>query len=210
MYIYIYTRVSSFLRVGRFFTWTTIYIAFQQPNCLHLSLPHCCSSPSRGFWSPWRWRGCSSSRCCCSSPRLRWSPYSLTAYFPTSWPHPWWWRGCSSSRCCCSSPRLRWSSYSLTVCFPSSWPHPPAPVLVLSSPLHPLVFLPCLHGGKVDLSGYLYGEVFLSYEIFYGRCLSTTNYTMEVWPHWRQAPPWWLGSFTSKRNRIYTLRWVIL
>jgi hypothetical protein len=25
------------------------------------------------------------------------------------------------------------------------------------------------HGGKVDLSGYLYGEVFLGYEILYGR-----------------------------------------
>jgi hypothetical protein len=43
------------------------------------------------------------------------------------------------------------------------------PILVLSSPLHPLAFLPCLHGGKVDLNAYLYDEVFLGYEILHGR-----------------------------------------
>ena len=43
------------------------------------------------------------------------------------------------------------------------------PHLVLPSPLHPLAFLPCLHGNKVDLNGHLYGEMFLGYEILYGR-----------------------------------------
>jgi hypothetical protein len=47
--------------------------------------------------------------------------------------------------------------------------HSLTPVLVLPSPLHPLTILPCLHSGKVDLSGHLYGEVFLGYEILYGR-----------------------------------------
>jgi hypothetical protein len=41
-------------------------------------------------------------------------------------------------------------------------------------------------------------------------CLSTMNYTLEVWPHWWQAPPWWSGSFIGKRHRICTLRWVLL
>ena len=43
------------------------------------------------------------------------------------------------------------------------------PHLVLPSPLHPLAFLPCLHGGKVDVSGHLYGEVFHGYKILYGQ-----------------------------------------
>ena len=30
-------------------------------------------------------------------------------------------------------------------------------------------FLPYIHGGKVDLSGHIYGEMFLGYEIFHGR-----------------------------------------
>jgi hypothetical protein len=37
------------------------------------------------------------------------------------------------------------------------------PCFFLSSPLHPLAFLPRLHGGKVDLSGHLLG-----YEILHG------------------------------------------
>jgi hypothetical protein len=44
----------------------------------------------------------------------------------------------------------------------------PMPVLFLPSPLHPLVFMSCLHGGKVDLNGHLYGEVSLDYEILHG------------------------------------------
>jgi hypothetical protein len=47
--------------------------------------------------------------------------------------------------------------------------HSPTSVLVLPSPLHPFAFLPCLHGGKVGLSGHLYGEVFLDYEILHGQ-----------------------------------------
>ena len=43
------------------------------------------------------------------------------------------------------------------------------PILVLPLPLHPLAFLPCLHGDKVALSGHLYDEVFLGYEILHGR-----------------------------------------
>jgi hypothetical protein len=41
--------------------------------------------------------------------------------------------------------------------------------LIPPSPLHPLASLPCLHGGRVDLSGHLYDEVFLGYEILYGQ-----------------------------------------
>jgi hypothetical protein len=43
------------------------------------------------------------------------------------------------------------------------------PVLVLPSPLHLFAFLPCLHVSEVDLSGHLYGGVFLGYEILHGR-----------------------------------------
>ena len=42
------------------------------------------------------------------------------------------------------------------------------PILFLLSQLHLPAFLPCLHGSIVDLSGYLYGEMFLSYEILHG------------------------------------------
>ena len=46
----------------------------------------------------------------------------------------------------------------------------PAACPSLFFPHHcPLAFLPCLHGGKVDLSGHLYGEVFLGYEILHSR-----------------------------------------
>ena len=62
--------------------------------------------------------------------------------------------------------RLLVSPYSLDTSFP---PSRPAPVLALPSSLHPLAFLPRLHGGQVDLSGHLYGEVFLGYEILHGR-----------------------------------------
>ena len=69
--------------------------------------------------------------------------------------------------------RLLISSTPLTALLPhcllSSLVAPPAPILVLPSPLHPIAFLPCLHGGKVDLSGHLYGEVFLGYEILHSR-----------------------------------------
>jgi hypothetical protein len=42
------------------------------------------------------------------------------------------------------------------------------PILFLPSLLHQLAFLPCLHGGKVDLSEHLYGEVSLGYEFLHG------------------------------------------
>jgi hypothetical protein len=75
--------------------------------------------------------------------------------------------GLDPTRCGCSSAQRYWPPYSLTAYFTSSRARRPALVLVLSSLLHPLAFLPCLHEGKVDLSGHLYGEVFLDYEILY-------------------------------------------
>jgi hypothetical protein len=106
------------------------------------------------------------------------------------------WRWCG-----CSSPRHHWPPYFLTACFPPSRSRSPAPVLVLPLPLHPLTFLPCLYGDKVDLSGHLYGEVFLGYEILYGRVslddelhvggvasLATSSSTVPGLLHWQTQP----------------------
>jgi len=95
---------------------------------------------------------------------------------------PWQWRGCSSPRCGCSSPWRRWPPYSLTAGFAPSRPRTPAPVLVLSSLLHPLAFLPCLHGGKVDLIKWtpLWWDVSQLWNPPWSWCLSTTNYMLEV------------------------------
>jgi hypothetical protein len=52
-----------------------------------------------------------------------------------------------------AAARLLDAADRLTPSLPTFLPHGPArpvPVLVLPSPLHPLSFLPCLHGGKVD------------------------------------------------------------
>jgi len=58
--------------------------------------------------------------------------------------------------------RLPDAADCLTPSLSAFLPHGPAR-------LHPLAFLSCLHGGKVDLSEQLYGEVFLGYEIFHSR-----------------------------------------
>ena len=52
--------------------------------------------------------------------------------------------------------RLPDAADCLTPSLSAFLPHGPAR-------LHPLAFLPCLHGGKVDLSEQVYGEVFLGY-----------------------------------------------
>ena len=83
-------------------------------------------------------------------------------------------------------------------CLLSSLVAPPAPILVLPSPLHPIAFLPCLHGGKVDLSGHLYGEVFLGYKILHGRVSLDEELHVVA------------SLATGKRKRIYTLWWVML
>ena len=113
--------------------------------------------------------------------------------------------------------RLLISSTPLTALLPhcllSSLTAPPARARPCSSllPLHPLAFLPCLHGGKVDVSGHLYGEVFHGYKILHGRvslddelhaggvALLVTSSSMVAGLLHRQA-----------QHRICTLRWVML